>query len=345
MEDTEGHRDSGGACRSRRPAPRCCRASGAVPLRSSPTSTCHLTTSSCTSPAGGRASSTQYDVSDPFKPGADRKGAGRRDHTTRRRTPKAAGELNGGPADGRSQPGRRQRIYITNSLYVAWDNPVLPPKAVKGWAVKVNALAGRRNVPGRGLLHWTFGDERVHQIRLQGGDSSSDTFCFPQLADKRNAIQLLRERELSNSDNSRFLLALGAIARHSLAPLFGGGMPLGPEGFRSVACALSLVSGAYHGVNPGYGLAVRGNARSCKKRIGAPSMGRSRSHRAGAHGVSRRLWLRSLVLAGIIVPSYRPLKIIGASGSCHRAWRIFKLLRPPLSHSALGSGCAWAFAR
>ena len=24
-----------------------------------------------------------------------------------------------------------------------------------------------------------FGDERPHQIRLQGGDSSSDSFCYP----------------------------------------------------------------------------------------------------------------------------------------------------------------------
>ena len=24
-----------------------------------------------------------------------------------------------------------------------------------------------------------FGDERPHQVRLQGGDSSSDSYCYP----------------------------------------------------------------------------------------------------------------------------------------------------------------------
>jgi selenium-binding protein 1 len=24
-----------------------------------------------------------------------------------------------------------------------------------------------------------FGDERPHQVRLEGGDSSSDSFCYP----------------------------------------------------------------------------------------------------------------------------------------------------------------------
>ena len=38
--------------------------------------------------------------------------------------------------------------------------------------------------PGGGLpldpdLFVDFGTERPHQIRLQGGDSSSDSFCYP----------------------------------------------------------------------------------------------------------------------------------------------------------------------
>ena len=29
------------------------------------------------------------------------------------------------------------------------------------------------------LVDLDFGDQRTHQVRLQGGDSSSDSFCFP----------------------------------------------------------------------------------------------------------------------------------------------------------------------
>lgn len=116
----------------------------------------------------------QYDVSDPHNPelvstvnigGIIRK-AGH---------PQAAAELNGGPQMVEvSRDGRR--IYITNSLYVAWDNQFYP-EGVKGWAVKVNAD------PDGGIsldedFFMDFGEERVHQIRLQGGDSSSDTFCY-----------------------------------------------------------------------------------------------------------------------------------------------------------------------
>ena len=115
----------------------------------------------------------QYDVSDPFNPkltatvnlgGIIRK-AGH---------PKS-GELNGGPQMVEvSRDG--ERIYVTNSLYVAWDNQFYP-EGVRGWAAKINAS------PDGGMtldedFFMEFGDERVHQIRLQGGDASSDTFCY-----------------------------------------------------------------------------------------------------------------------------------------------------------------------
>ena len=115
----------------------------------------------------------QYDVSDPFNPkltatvnlgGIIRK-AGH---------PKS-GELNGGPQMVEvSRDG--ERIYVTNSLYVAWDNQFYP-EGVQGWAAKINAS------PDGGMtldedFFMEFGDERVHQIRLQGGDASSDTFCY-----------------------------------------------------------------------------------------------------------------------------------------------------------------------
>jgi selenium-binding protein 1 len=49
---------------------------------------------------------------------------------------------------------------------------------MKGWMVKVDAD------PNGGLEmdpdFWVdFGERRSHQIRLEGGDASSDSFCFP----------------------------------------------------------------------------------------------------------------------------------------------------------------------
>lgn len=117
----------------------------------------------------------QYDVSDPFNPvltGKVKVGG----IINKSAHPKSAGELNGGPQMVEvSRDG--ERIYITNSLYVAWDDQFYP-EGVKGWAVKVNASAdGGISIDEDFFIE--FGDERVHQIRLQGGDSSSDTFCFP----------------------------------------------------------------------------------------------------------------------------------------------------------------------
>ena len=71
-----------------------------------------------------------------------------------------------------------KRLYFTNSLYVAWDNQFYPGSA-NGWMVKADV-----NVEDGGLeldpdFFVDFGESRAHQIRLQGGDSSSDTFCYP----------------------------------------------------------------------------------------------------------------------------------------------------------------------
>jgi selenium-binding protein 1 len=74
-----------------------------------------------------------------------------------------------------SRDGRR--IYLTNSLYLAWD-PEFYPEGIRGWAAKINTR------PGGGMevdpsFFVDFGAERAHQIRLQGGDSSSDSYCYP----------------------------------------------------------------------------------------------------------------------------------------------------------------------
>ena len=74
-----------------------------------------------------------------------------------------------------SRDGRR--VYLTNSLYVSWDEQFYPD-GIQGWAVKldVGPEGGMQLDPN---FFVDFGDQRPHQVRLQGGDSSSDSFCFP----------------------------------------------------------------------------------------------------------------------------------------------------------------------
>jgi selenium-binding protein 1 len=87
--------------------------------------------------------------------------------------------LGGGPQMVEvSRDGRR--VYVTNSIYGAWD-PIFYPDGVGAWAAKLDTdpqagglAADRRFFPNgedfRGL--------RVHQTRLQAGDASSDSYCF-----------------------------------------------------------------------------------------------------------------------------------------------------------------------
>lgn len=116
----------------------------------------------------------QYDVSDPFNPkltGTVRLGG----IVSRARHPKS-GPLNGGSQMLElSRDGRR--VYMSNSLYGAWDTQFFP-EGVKGWVAKIDAN------PNGGIaadpnFFIEFDGERPHQIRLQGGDSSSDSFCYP----------------------------------------------------------------------------------------------------------------------------------------------------------------------
>jgi selenium-binding protein 1 len=117
----------------------------------------------------------QYDVSDPLKPvqtGSVKIGgmARRQAHPSR---PDVS--LNGGPQMVElSRDGRR--VYLTNSLYRAWDDQVYPD-GIRGWLAKLDAA------PGGGLqldskLFLEFDGMRPHQVRLEGGDASSDSYCF-----------------------------------------------------------------------------------------------------------------------------------------------------------------------
>ena len=88
------------------------------------------------------------------------------------------------PPAARSTAGRRwselsrdgRRIYVTNSLYLPWDAQFYPD-GIKGWMVKLDADGdGGMSLDPDFFLD--FGDQRPHQVRLQGGDASTDSFCF-----------------------------------------------------------------------------------------------------------------------------------------------------------------------
>lgn len=119
----------------------------------------------------------QYDVSDPFDPkltGKVRIGGivSRAAHPAKPDKP-----LNGGPQMVEvSRDGRR--IYFTNSLYGAVD-PQFYPDGIEGWMVKLDADPnGGMAFDERFFIEWP-GPHRPHQVRLQGGDASSDSYCYP----------------------------------------------------------------------------------------------------------------------------------------------------------------------
>ena len=118
----------------------------------------------------------QFDVSDPHEPvklGSVRIGGiVRRDEH-----PAQPGKaLNGGPQMVEvSRDGRR--VYLTNSLYSPWDAQFYPD-GIAGWMAKCElGPDGRMQLDPEFLVEFATGI-RPHQVRLQGGDASSDSFCF-----------------------------------------------------------------------------------------------------------------------------------------------------------------------
>jgi methanethiol oxidase len=125
----------------------------------------------------GTGEMIQYDVSDPFHPrrtGSIRVGGivRRTPHPSRPDEP-----LNGGPQMVEvSRDGRR--IYFTNSLYSPWDAQFYPD-GIRGWMAKADVSPDGGIELDPGFLVDTGSEHRPHQVRLQGGDASSDSFCFP----------------------------------------------------------------------------------------------------------------------------------------------------------------------
>jgi selenium-binding protein 1 len=122
----------------------------------------------------------QYDVADIFHPRET--GSVHLGGIVRRQPHPAAPEvpLGGGPQMVEvSRDGRR--VYVTNSIYGAWD-PIFYPDGVGAWAAKLDTNpenGGGLSPDPRFFPHGeAFRGLRVHQTRLQGGDASSDSYCF-----------------------------------------------------------------------------------------------------------------------------------------------------------------------
>ena len=116
----------------------------------------------------------QYDVSDPANPKLTGQlwlgGILGRDNDAGR-------ELNGGPQmiqlslDGR-------RLYVTNSLYSTWDNQFYPE--LRSWMLKVDCdPEGGMSVDPDffvDLHDRPGGPARAHEVRLEGGDCTTEIF-------------------------------------------------------------------------------------------------------------------------------------------------------------------------
>jgi selenium-binding protein 1 len=115
----------------------------------------------------------RYDVTDPFNPrlvaslhaGGIVRGAAHPTH----------GVLSGGPQMIElSRDGNR--LYLTNSLYLAWDDQFYPD-GIQGWLARIDTRDGRLGFDPEFFID--FGERRPHQVRLENGDASSDSFCYP----------------------------------------------------------------------------------------------------------------------------------------------------------------------
>jgi methanethiol oxidase len=118
----------------------------------------------------------QYDVTDPFSPrltGSIKLGG------MVRRAPHAARPdqpLNGAPQMVEiSRDGRR--VYVTNSLYASWDDQFYPD-GIRGWMAKADVdPSGGMRLDERFFVE-SGASLRPHQVHLEGGDASSDSYCY-----------------------------------------------------------------------------------------------------------------------------------------------------------------------
>jgi methanethiol oxidase len=115
----------------------------------------------------------RYDVSDPFSPRET--GSVRLGGIVGQTPVNDSGPLNGGPQMVElSRDGKR--VYLTNSLYAAWDAQFYP-EGVNSWLLKLDAdESGGLRADPEFFLETV---QRAHQVHLEGGDASSDSYCYP----------------------------------------------------------------------------------------------------------------------------------------------------------------------
>src|SRR6266511_2337746 len=125
----------------------------------------------------GTGEMRQYDVRDPRKPrlaGSVHIGG------IVRRTPHPNGKAYAGGPQMVEISRDGKRVYWTNSLYSTWDNQFYP-QGIPGAEVMANANAsGGLELAKDYFVSFPDG-YRAHQIRLEGGDCSTDSFCYPSV--------------------------------------------------------------------------------------------------------------------------------------------------------------------
>ena len=117
----------------------------------------------------------QYDVADPMAPrlAGSVKIGGIANHA-----PHPDGKAFGGGPQMVEISRDGERVYFTNSLYSTWDDQFYPD-GVPGAMVMATTRSGG-GIELDPKFHVEFGPGyRAHQVRLEGGDCSTDSFCFP----------------------------------------------------------------------------------------------------------------------------------------------------------------------
>jgi len=118
----------------------------------------------------------QYDVSDPFSPrltgSVHLGGIVRRTAHPSRPTMR----LNGGPQMVEISRDAK-RVYVSNSLYESWDEQFYP-EGIRGWVARIDADPKNGGCAPDPRFFVDTGRVRPHQVHLEGGDASSDSYCF-----------------------------------------------------------------------------------------------------------------------------------------------------------------------
>ena len=125
----------------------------------------------------GTGEMRQYDVTDPRKPklaGSVYIGG------IARRTAHPSGKVYAGGPQMVEISRYGKRVYWTNSLYSTWDDQFYP-HGVPGAEVMANAsTSGGLDLAKDYWVNFPDG-YRAHQILLEGGDCSTDSFCYPSV--------------------------------------------------------------------------------------------------------------------------------------------------------------------